>query len=36
VDRHRGITHKVEMMRTCARVVVVKDGEVCEERVYED
>jgi ATP-binding cassette subfamily B (MDR/TAP) protein 1 len=30
------ITHKVEVMRMCDRVVVVKDGEVCEEGAYED
>ncbi|KAF9447986.1 P-loop containing nucleoside triphosphate hydrolase protein [Macrolepiota fuliginosa MF-IS2] len=39
---HRGrlrmvvVTHKVEVMRMCDRVVVMKDGEVCEEGAYEE
>ncbi|KXN87644.1 Alpha-factor-transporting ATPase [Leucoagaricus sp. SymC.cos] len=30
------ITHKAEVMQMCDRVVVVKDGEVCEEGEYEE
>lgn len=30
------VTHKVEVMRMCDRVVVIKDGEVCEEGKYEE
>jgi len=30
------ITHKAEVMQMCDRVVVVKEGKVCEEGVYEE
>ena len=30
------ITHKTEVMQMCDRVVVVKEGKVCEEGVYEE